>query len=99
VSSAAEVAAIAAARDELGLTGAILVTVPIPQSAEVPEDEAEAMLKDALATAEESGIRGKDITPFLLHQMAVKSNGKTLAANIALLENNARIAAQIACAL
>jgi len=49
--------------------------------------------------AHESGITGKEITPFLLSEMSERSGGRTLAANIALLKNNARIAAEISIAL
>ncbi len=61
--------------------------------------EVENFLSDALAAAEKEKLSGKEITPFLLSQMAKKSGGKTLAANIALLENNARVATEIAKAI
>ena len=94
-----EVAAIAAARDELGLKNSILVTVPVPAEFEIDRSELESILADALKLADEKGINGKEITPFLLSQMSERSGGRTLAANIALLENNARVAAEIAKAL
>lgn len=96
VDSADEVAAIAAARDELGLKNSILVTVPVPAEFEIDRAELESILADALKLANEKGISGKEITPFLLSQMSERSGGRTLAANIALLENNARVAATIA---
>ena len=99
VESAADVAAIAAARSELGITSAILVTVPVPEKAEVPAAEIEKLLMQSLRSANEKGIKGNEVTPFLLSSMASLSRGRTLAANIALLENNARAAAEIACAL
>lgn len=99
VESAAEVAAIARARDELKLKSAVLVTVPIPAEYEIEREEAEAILVEALTLAEDKKIKGKAITPFLLAQMSERSAGRTLAANIALLENNARIAAEIAVGL
>jgi pseudouridylate synthase len=52
-----------------------------------------------LQLADEQGISGKDVTPFLLSQMSKKSEGQTIKANIALLENNAKIAAQVAVKL
>ena len=58
--------------------------------------ELERILCESLLLAAKKDIRGKAITPFLLSQMASKSDGKTLAANISLLENNAKIAAQVA---
>ena len=99
VDAAAEVSRIAAARDDLGMKNAILVTVPIQEQFEIERSELESMLVDALKLADANGIRGKEITPFLLAQMSARSGGRTLAANIALLENNARVAAEIANAL
>ena len=71
----------------------------MPKEFEIESEELERILSDALELAEKQNIRGKEITPFLLSQMSEKSAGKTLRANIALLENNARIAAKIAAAL
>ncbi|MBP6003445.1 MAG: pseudouridine-5'-phosphate glycosidase [Pyrinomonadaceae bacterium] len=99
VENADDAAAVAAARDDLGLTNSILVTVPVPAEFEIDRAELETILEDALALADEKGIRGKEITPFLLSQMSERSGGRTLAANIALLENNARVAASIAVAM
>lgn len=96
VESAKQVAQIASARDELQLKNAILLTVPVPEEFEMKEEGLKNILADSLAAAEKQKIRGKEITPFLLAQMAEQSAGKTLKANIALLENNAKIAAQIA---
>ena len=96
VETASEVALIARARDTLDLQNAILLTVPIPEKFEIEAEELERILRESLLLAAEKDIRGKAITPFLLSQMASKSDGKTLAANIALLENNAKIAAQVA---
>ena len=92
-----EVAAILRSRDELGLKNAILLTVPVPESAALAFSEIEEMLGNALRLADEGSISGKETTPFLLSQMSKLSEGRTLAANIALLENNARIAAEAAC--
>ena len=99
VENADDAAAVAAARDDLGLTNSILVTVPVPAEFEIDRVELEAILVDAITLADEKGIRGKEITPFLLSQMSERSGGRTLAANIALLENNARVAASIAVAM
>ena len=84
---------------ELGLESALLVTVPVPIKAAVEATILKSALDDSLAKAERDGISGRDLTPFLLAQMSAKSGGATLRANIALLENNARVAAQIASAL
>ncbi|MBL8181861.1 MAG: pseudouridine-5'-phosphate glycosidase [Blastocatellia bacterium] len=99
VDSAEGVAAIANARDSLGLSNSILVTAPIPTADEIDRDELEAVLADALEYAAQNNIRGKDVTPFLLAEMSQRTEGRTLAANISLLKNNAAIAAEIAVAM
>jgi pseudouridine-5'-phosphate glycosidase len=99
VETFAEAARIAAARAALQLEGATLVTVPVPAEVEVPADELQSVLAQALTQAAQEGISGRELTPFLLSRMAHHSNGATLRANIALLENNARVAAGIAVAL
>lgn len=99
VETFAEAALIAAARRRLGLEGATLVTVPVPAAAEVPLDDLQRILQQALTQAAQEGISGRELTPFLLSRMALHSDGATLRANIALLENNARVAAGIALAL
>jgi len=97
--SPAEVADLLKGHRALGLSAALLVVVPVPQEAEVPHAKLEQTLDAALAAAADQGITGRDLTPFLLSQMAKKSDGATLRANIALLENNARVAAEIAMAI
>ena len=97
IDSLSKAAAIVRARDELGLNNAVLLTVPVPEAAGIDGNEIEEMLEKALKLAEEKSIGGKETTPFLLSQMSEISEGRTLAANIALLENNARIAAEVSC--
>lgn len=99
VETAEEIARIAHARDELGMPNAILLTAPIPKQFEVPREKLETILASALAEAEAKNILGKEVTPFLLTKMSAQSKGETLKANIALLENNAKIAAQVAVKL
>ena len=99
VENAAEVVEIIKARDDLQLQNAILLTVPVPFDFEIEAEILDKFLAESLNLAFEKNISGKETTPFLLAQMSEQSAGKTLAANIALLENNARIAAQIAVAL
>ncbi len=94
-----DAAAVINARDEMSLENAVLVTVPVPTEFEIDRAELESILVDALKLADEQGIHGKEITPFLLSQMSKKSGGKTLTANIELLKNNARVAAKIAVEL
>ena len=84
---------------ELGVAGALLVTVPVPAEAEIPEEVLKRTLDQSLRDAEESHITGRDLTPFLLARMAALSEGATLRANMALLENNALVAARIASEL
>jgi pseudouridine-5'-phosphate glycosidase len=92
-------ALIASSRRAIGLEGATLVTVPVPAEAEVPSELLRAVLTDSLIQAEEQKVHGRELTPFLLSKMSERSHGATLKANIALLENNARVAAEIAQAL
>jgi pseudouridine-5'-phosphate glycosidase len=96
VDSPAEVTRIFRAQRDLGIESALLVTVPVPARFEVPAEELQPILLTALEDAEWNGITGSSLTPFLLSQMAERSGGATLRANIALLENNARVAAEIA---
>lgn len=97
--SANEVAALMQARDTLGLTAGLLVCAPVPEADEVPAAEIEAALAAALVDAEREGIRGKAVTPYLLARVSALTGSRSQAANRALLENNARIAAAIARAL
>ncbi|HEX8352532.1 MAG TPA: pseudouridine-5'-phosphate glycosidase, partial [Pyrinomonadaceae bacterium] len=97
--SAAEVARLVRARDRLGLEAALVVTVPVPEGFEVDEAVMEESLSEALAVAASRGISGRELTPFLLAHMSWRSGGATLRANLALLENNARVAAEVAVAL
>jgi pseudouridine-5'-phosphate glycosidase len=97
--TAAEVAELARARDRLGLEGALLVAVPAPEEAEVDARLLDEALQSALADADARGVRGRELTPFLLARMGEASGGATLKANVALLEQNARVAARIALAL
>jgi len=99
VNEPSEVVKLFRAQEELKLNRALLVTVPVPAESAVPEDELKQTLDAALKQAEEQSISGRELTPFLLSRMAEISSGATLKANIALLENNAGVAAQIASAL
>jgi pseudouridine-5'-phosphate glycosidase len=99
VESAEDVARIYRAQRELGIESALLVVVPVPPQFEVPAEELQIVLTTALEDAEWKGIAGPALTPFLLSQMAERSGGSTLRANVALLENNARVAGEIARAV
>ena len=95
-SSPAEVVAIFRAQRALKMDSALLVTVPVPEEFEVANEQLRTVLDQALQSAARSGIGGRELTPFLLSEMSERSEGSTLRANIALLENNARVAAEIA---
>lgn len=98
VDSPDEVVKIIRSQRELGIGSALLVAVPVPAAAEVSSELLEQVLSRALKEAEQDQIVGRDVTPFLLARMSEASAGATLRANVALLENNARVAAEIAVA-
>jgi pseudouridylate synthase len=91
-----EVVRIARARTALELAAALLVCVPVPEADELPSEEAEIAIAQALAEAEEKSTGGKAVTPFLLARMVELTGGRARQANEALLLNNARTAACIA---
>lgn len=94
-----EIARIALAQWEFGLSSALLVTVPVPAQEEIPAEEVNGAIDAALEEAEKMGIHGPATTPFLLEKVAAITSGRSMAANLALLKNNASIAGQIAKAL
>lgn len=94
-----EVATIIEAKRTLGLPGGVLICAPVPEEYELPANEANAAIEQALAEADVQGVRGKEITPFLLARIVELTGERSLRANLALLENNVRVGAQIAVAL
>ncbi len=94
-----EAAAIIEAKRKLGLPGGVLICAPVPEEFELPAAEANAAIEQALAEADAQGVRGKEITPFLLARIVQLTGERSLRANLALLENNVRVGAQIAVAL
>ncbi|KPL21070.1 MAG: pseudouridine-5-phosphate glycosidase [Anaerolineae bacterium SM23_84] len=94
-----EVVAIARSQADLGLTAALLVAVPVPAADELPREEAEAAIAQAVRQADEMDLHGAAVTPFLLARTAELTAGRSLQANWSLLINNARVAARIAQAL
>lgn len=92
----AEVATILEVQGALQQRQGILVVQPPPAVAAIPRAEVDEWIEVALGEAEGSGIRGKDVTPFLLESVSRTSRGRTLETNLALLESNARLAARIA---
>lgn len=97
----ADIAALIDARAQIPKLdhGGVLVVNPVPEHAEIPSEEMTAIIAQAQAEAAENGIAGKDVTPWLLGRIFEITDGKSLKTNIALVENNAKFAAQIAVAL
>lgn len=96
---AAALAAAIRAHFDLGLPGGVVVANPIPSAAELPAAIHDQALATALAEAARAGLRGRDVTPFLLERMRVLTAGASLRANEALLLDNARLAAELATLL
>jgi pseudouridine-5'-phosphate glycosidase len=95
----AQIAAAHWMRAALGLDGGQLVANPIPAEAEIPRSEIVPVIEAALAEAEAQGVSAKEVTPFLLARIFERTEGRSLDANIALVLNNARLAARIAASL
>ena len=93
-----EVACIMKSKWDLGISGSVLIANPIPQEFEADSKVINAAIENALIRASEEGIAGKEITPFILSLVSEATGGDSLAANVALVENNARLGAQIAFA-
>jgi pseudouridine-5'-phosphate glycosidase len=94
-----EVAEVYQAKCGMGLAGAVLVGVPVPPQAAVPSGVIESAIDAALEDARSEGIRGREVTPFLLARVVELTHGQSMQANITLLQNNACVAAEIARAL
>jgi pseudouridylate synthase len=84
---------------QLGLGTGIVIANPIPEEHELPRSEYEHALERAVVEAAETKVRGRHLTPFLLDRLADLTGGSTVTANVALLRNNARVAAELAIAL
>ncbi|MEM9050118.1 MAG: pseudouridine-5'-phosphate glycosidase [Pseudomonadota bacterium] len=97
--SADAIAAMQKMRCRLGLSGGLLVVNPIPAGAEIPAAEIAPVIDAAIAEAKAAGISGKAVTPYLLARIGAATQGRALAANIALVRENARLAAALARAM
>lgn len=100
--TAKEIAASHAMRRRMGLPGGQLIANPIPSEAEIAADVLAPIIAQATQEADEQGVSGKGVTPYLLARIFELTEGRSLEANIALVLNNARLASQIAvelCAL
>jgi len=94
--TAAEQASFITTKWALGLNGGVVVSVPVPAQEAMPKDEIDAITLRALQEAEENGITGKKVTPFLLARIKTLTEGRSLKTNIALVKNNARVGAALA---
>ncbi|MBI1376459.1 MAG: pseudouridine-5-phosphate glycosidase [Frankiales bacterium] len=99
VESAGEVADVVRARHELRCAGGLLLVNPVRAADELDRDLHDAVLAEGLAAADAAGVRGKDVTPFLLEHFHTATAGRSLAVNVALVRSNATLAAAVAAAL
>lgn len=96
VDGAEQAAALWRAHRDFGLPGAMLLCVPPPAEHALDAAEVDGAISGALDRARREGVRGKEVTPFLLRAVAEATGGRSLEANVALLLNNARVAASVA---
>lgn len=82
-------------RNQMELEGGCLVTNPVPIEHEIPKDIITPIIKQAVSDGQQKGINGKELTPFLLKRIFELTNGKSLKTNIALIKNNAKLAAEL----
>lgn len=94
--SAKEIAEVMAAKWDLGIAGGIAVVNPIPVEDEIPAEEINGIIDQAIADMEAAGVHGKEATPYLLGRIVEITGGASLTANIALVNNNARLGALVA---
>ena len=94
-----EIAKIIVAKDQLEMSGGLLVANPIPEEYSLDHEFIDHVIEQAVQAAQEQGVSGKNITPFLLSEITKRTEGKSLAANLELVYNNALVGAQIASAL
>ncbi len=94
-----DLAAVLHAKLDLGLEGGVVIANPIPEEHEMDPELVERTIRDALTAAADDGVRGKDVTPFLLSRIEASTGGASLQANRELVFNNARLGARLAIAL
>jgi pseudouridine-5'-phosphate glycosidase len=99
LNSPAAIANFQTTREQLGIDGGMLIANPVPEEDEIPREEMEIYISRAIANAEREEITGKAVTPYLLDNIFRLTSGRSLKTNIALVRNNARLAAEIAVAL
>ncbi len=93
------VAEVIKAKYKLGLKGGLVIANPVPEQHSFNKMEIDQAIEKALKKADEKGIKGKDVTPFLLSEIKSITGGESLRSNIELVKNNAKLAAEIACFL
>lgn len=96
LNSAKEIAEMLNTKWSLGLDGSVLIANPIPKEFEMPANQVERHIQEALTAAETNNIKGKEVTPFILQYIAKHTGGESLEANIALIKHNAKLGAEIA---
>ena len=84
---------------DLGLTGGVVLSTPVPEAAEMPREEIDRWTRQALDDAAAQGVNGKAVTPFLLARIKALTGGRSLATNIALIRHNAEVGARLAVAM
>ncbi|MNS86020.1 Pseudouridine-5'-phosphate glycosidase [compost metagenome] len=99
LNSPAAIANFQATREQLGIEGGMLVANPVPEADEIPREEMEIYINRAISHAERDEVTGKEVTPYLLGDIFRLTDGRSLETNIALVRNNAQLAAEIAVAL
>ncbi|AYM05774.1 pseudouridine-5'-phosphate glycosidase [Agrobacterium tumefaciens] len=99
LNSPAAIANFQATREQLGIDGGMLVANPVPEADEIPREEMEIYINRAISHAERDEVTGKEVTPYLLGDIFRLTDGRSLDTNIALVRNNAQLAAEIAVAL
>jgi pseudouridine-5'-phosphate glycosidase len=93
-----EIAGIMAAKWQLDIGGGVVLANPIPEADEIPAEQINSIIEHAVEDMNRSGIHGKEATPFLLRRIVELTGGASLTANIALVNNNARLGAEVATA-
>ncbi|NVD38663.1 pseudouridine-5'-phosphate glycosidase [Ensifer sp. HO-A22] len=99
LNSPAAIANFQSMREQLGVDGGMLIANPVPAESEIPREEMEIYIARAIDNAERDDVTGKAVTPYLLDNLFHLTEGRSLETNIALVENNARLAGEIAVAL
>lgn len=99
IDSAADQASFIRTKWQLGLQGGVVVSNPVPEQSAMPKEEIDRITEQALQEAEQQGVSGKKVTPFLLARIKELTEGRSLATNIALVEHNALVGARLAVAL